>query len=418
MKMSNDKDYTLFNYYSSDAPDIFTKCSKFTREYDSLDHEEILSKSYRVNLSSGLDTIVSLEDGRKVLCFDSNGYLGLQHHPIVKEAMKAAIDTYGCGTPSVPLLGGTNELNRSLEKTIAKFHGREDAILFSSAYAANIGVAPALIRRGDIVFYDKYVHASVQEGIKLSKCLSSKPFSFNNPQDLKEKMKAARDSGHKGGIIVFTDGVFSMEGVVLKLPEISEACKEYGARLIVDECHSVGVLGKTGRGVEEHFDKPHSCDLITGCFSKAFGFSGGYIVGDRDVINYLRFFSPSYIFSTSLPAPLCAGIKTAIDVLVDEPHWIKKLRDNSLYMRKVLKDKKIDINDSESSIIKISIPGNKTLFGLGKELLDSGLKCGIVTFPAVRDNKGMLRIVVTARHDKDQIDQASEILANNIKPLH
>lgn len=404
------KMYSLLTYNNYDSVDVFEKCYKFSEKYDSVNESGVLSDVHRVELNSGLDAKVKLRNGKDVLCFDSNGYLGLQHHPKVKAKIIEVIDTFGAGTPSVPLLGGTNFHTRELEKKIAQFHNREDALIFTSAYTANLGIVSALARKGDIVLYDQRVHASIMEGIKLSKCKDAISFKFNDVVDLEKHLLEIKESGHDGGILVFSDGVYSMEGVVFNLPAMKEVCVKYGARLIVDECHSIGVLGKTGRGIEDYYQMNKACDLIIGCFSKALGFFGGYITGDKEVIKFLRFFSNSYIFSTSVPASICAGIKTCFDLIDEEPHWVEQLRANSNYLKEKIREIGIDVPAGESSIIKVPIDRNLILFQVGKDLLDMGLKCGVVTFPAVKDHKGLLRIVVTARHTKEDIDQAVTIL--------
>jgi 4-hydroxy-2,2'-bipyrrole-5-methanol synthase len=410
------RQFSLKSYYISRDQDIFKKCADFYEAYNEMDQEGLLSDSHRVEIQSGLDAKIKVKSIHKskvleALCFDSNGYLGMQHHPKVKAAMKDAIDEFGAGTPSVPMLGGTNVMLKKLEQRLSKFHFRDDAMVFTSTYAANIGVIPAICRSQDIIFYDQKCHASLIQGIKIARCAETIMYNYNDPCDLEEKMKVVDAKGtRKGGFIVITDGVYSMEGDVLNLPAFRAVCDKFQARLIVDECHSVGVVGLSGRGVEDYFSMPGSIDLIIGCFSKALGFSGGYVVGSKEVIHYLRYFTSPYIFSTSLPSSICAGVTKALELIDEEPIWLKKLQENSHYLKSKVVELGFPIKNMEGAIVRIPLEDNKRMFEVGRELLAEGLKCGVVTYPAVTDHYGILRIVATARHEKSDIDQAIKIL--------
>ncbi len=410
------RQFSLKSYYISRDRDIFKKCDDFFKAYKEMDQEGLLSDSHRVEIHSGLDANIKVKSihNNKIqsaLCFDSNGYLGMQHHPKVKAAMKEAIDKFGAGTPSVPMLGGTNILLKTLEQTLSTFHFRDDALVFTSTYAANIGVIPAICRSQDIIFYDQKCHASLIQGIKMARSQETIMYNYNDPEDLENKMKEVNAKGtRKGGFIVITDGVYSMEGDVLNLPAFRAVCDKYQARLIVDECHSVGVVGKSGRGVEDYYGMPGAIDLIIGCFSKALGFSGGYVVGSKEVIHYLRYFSYPYIFSTSLSSAMCAGITKALELIDEEPIWLEKLKENARYLKTQVLALGFPVKNMEGAIVRIPLEDNKRMFEVGRELLAEGLKCGVVTYPAVTDHLGILRIVATARHEKSEIDQAIGIL--------
>jgi glycine C-acetyltransferase len=408
--------YSLLGSYRFDSPNIFAKCAQFAARYAVSNRGGILDCTHRVPLESGLDSHVRVLDPetnrhRDVLCFDSNGYLGFQHHPAVKREFLQAAEKFGLATPSVPLLGGTNSCVQRLERKIADFHGREDAMLFSSAYAANMSVIPALARNNDYILYDEAIHASTLQGVRLAKCKESVSFKSCSAEDLNYKIRELRTSSSQAGILVLAEGIYSMEGNVLPLADIRRVCAHYGAKLIVDECHSVGVIGPRGRGIEDELGITGACDLIVGCFSKALGFSGGYVTGPRDVILYLRYFASSYIFSTSLPAPQCAAIAKCFDLIDEEPRWLDRLRRNARLFRDKIAQLGFEVPRGNGAIFKIPINGNKLLLQIGSELFRRGLKCGVVTYPAVKDRQGLLRFVVTARHSVDDLDKAADILA-------
>ena len=409
--------YSLPRFYRLDSRDGFAKCRNFEENYRILNADGSLDECHRVELTGGLDREIAYRDVPRdreanVLCFDSNGYLGFQHHSSVKRAAIEAIETFGAGTPSVPLLGGTNALGRSAERKLAEFHGREDAILFSSAFAANVSLVGALVRDCDVIVHDEGVHASTLAGIRLAEPRRTLTFRTNDLGDLEAKLRLANEGRGEGDIFVFAEGVYSMEGATLDLAGVRGLCASHDAKLIVDECHSIGVLGASGRGIEEAAGLPGSIDLIVGCASKALGLLGGYIVGSADVTRYLRYLSSAYVFSTTLPPPVCAGIIAGLELIDREPEHLKRLHANVARMRDGFARLGLPTPAPGSAIFKIVIPDNRALFETGSRLLRAGLKCGVVTYPAVKEGHGILRLVVTARHSGADVDRAVEVLAS------
>lgn len=408
---SKDANKNLLNFYKFNSPDILEKCTVFSNTFDNVN---IISDHFNRTIESSLNPVTRI-DGKDFLFFDSNGYLGFQTDKKIIEAISKAMLTHGAGTPSVPLLGGKNDIAKKLEKTLAKFYGREDAILFSSGYDANLGTLQALLRPNDYVVYDECAHASIYDGIKLSRHKKAIRYKFNDLADLEKKLSEIRKNDSEGGIIVATDGVFSMQGAILDLIPFQKICKKYNAKSFVDECHSLGVLGNTGKGIEEHSNSIGACDIISGCFSKAIGLKGGYVVGSKELIAYLRFFANPAIFSTSMPAAFCAGILKGMELLVEEPQHHKKLVENINYVRKLLEEKNIKTNNVYSAIFSFVIGENELLFPVADYLIKNGLRFGVVGYPAVKTNQGILRASITALHSKEQLLQAVTLLEECFK---
>ena len=343
-----------------------------------------------------------------VIMLGSNSYLSLTTHPQVVEASKAATDTYGYGMGAVALYAGTTDLHRQLEQLIAEFYGTEEAIIFPCGYSANIGIISALCGPGDVIFNDVANHASIFDGCRLAGA-DIKVYLHGNMKHLEKTLKQLRPS-QKGRLIV-TDGVFSMDGDLAPLQEITELARRYGARVMVDDGHGLGVVGKTGRGTPEACGCMNEVDIMFGTLSKAPGAVGGYCVGSRALIRYLRYYARSYFFSTSLPAPVVAGLIEVFKLLLEDKAGRDTLWEKIRYLRDGLKQLGFDTGNTASAIIPIMVRDEETLGRLHNELRRRGVFTNIVTYPAVRRKECRLRLSVMNTLTRDEMDHALAILA-------
>lgn len=353
-------------------------------------------------------------NGKKFIMFGSNNYLGLANDPRMKEAAKKAIDEFGTGVAGSRFLNGNTILHEELEKKLAKFKKRQRGLVYATGYQMNVGVVSALAGPGDIVIVDKMDHASIIDGCRMSGA-EIKRFKHNDVNDLEKILKSIDES--KGKLVV-VDGVFSMEGDIAPLPEISKLCKKYGARLIVDDAHATGVLGKTGAGTCEYYGLENGeVDLIVGTCSKSFASVGGFVVGDEEVIDYIQHVSRSMIFSAALPPANVASISKAIDIIQEEPERIKKLWDNSKYLLENLKKIGCNIGPTQTPIIPVLIGDNEKTFMLWRMLFDNGVFSNPVISPAVPPKRTLIRVVVTASHTKEHLDRALNIFEKCYKAV-
>ncbi|NIQ59415.1 MAG: aminotransferase class I/II-fold pyridoxal phosphate-dependent enzyme, partial [Gammaproteobacteria bacterium] len=368
---------------------------------------------YRLELRTPLDHRIRVTDpftgrGREMICFDSNSYLGLHLHPRVTARVRAAVKEMGYGTPSAQLLGGNNTLLRQLEETLAAWFGREAALVYSTGYQTNIGVLTGLLRPGDLVLYDQYSHMSIQDGCRWSGARAV-PYAHNDLDDLRQKLVAHRD-GARGALIV-TDGVFSMHGSIADLPGLRAVADTFEARLMIDEAHSLGVLGDSGQGLEEEFGMAGAIDLLMGTFSKAPGAIGGYIAGPAAMVDYLRFFSHPSVFTASLPAQICAGLIEALSVMRSEPWHRERLWRNARRLWAGLAEAGYGLRALESPIVAVPVGEESVLAAVGRDLFRAGIKCGVVQYPAVPRGASMLRLTVCSRHTDADLDRTVEVLA-------
>src|SRR5579872_3880570 len=265
---------------------------------------------YMRKLESSADAHVTVE-GRPMLMFSSNNYLGLANHPKVKEAAERAIRKYGTGACSARLMGGTFRLHEELEERLAEWEGQEAAIVYSSGYVSNVATLSTVLSKNDMAFVDEHVHASLVDGLRFAQ-IPFRAFSHNDTADLKKKLAAYNGDGHTAIIV---DGVYSMEGDIARLPEIYELARKHGALLVLDEAHGTGVLGATGRGTSEHFGLHGKIDVVVGTLSKALGGVGGFVAGPRVMIDYLKHNARGFVFSAAMPPSVCAGIIASLQVL-------------------------------------------------------------------------------------------------------
>jgi len=392
--------------------DLFDKCAGFRPVVDDLRRRHVYQAQYRVVLEGPLDHRIRVRHPftgglHEMLCFDSNSYLGLHLHPRVLDATRRALDVMGYGTPSAQLLAGTNRYLCELEERVAAFHGREACLIFPSGYAASIGVATGLLGAGDVVVHDQFTHASLQDGARWSGA-HKRSYRHADTADLEAALVA---SPADGGRLVVTDGVFSMHGRLAPLPELRAIADRHHARLLVDEAHSIGVMGATGRGIEETFGMPGAADVLIGTFSKAPGAVGGYVAGSGDLIDYLRVFARSSLFTASLPAAICAGITEAFRVMQEEPEHRERLWRNACRFWGALRDLGLLVPPLESPIVPVFAGHEHLLQTLSRELFLAGVKCGNVSHPAVPRGDAILRFSVNARHTDEDLDRAADTLA-------
>ena len=367
---------------------------------------------YFHKLLSGQDVVVNME-GKRTIMLGSNNYLGLTNHPKVIEAGVEAIKKYGSGCSGSRFLNGTLDLHLKLEREIADFLHKEEAVTFSTGFQSNLGVISAIVGRNDYIICDKENHASIYDGCKLSygKMLR---YNHNDMADLESKLKFVPK---ESGVLIITDGVFSMSGDICNLPKIVELAKKYGARIMVDDAHGLGVIGKAGRGTGEYFGLEDEIDLIMGTFSKSLASLGGYVAGKKEVIEYIKHTSRPYIFSASITPASVSTALTALNILKSEPERVKRLNDISDYMRKCLKERGVSIIESRTPIIPIYTYDDEKTFLACKMLLENGVYVNPVVSPATPVGKSLLRTSYTANHTKEIIDEAVEKIVKVLKIL-
>ena len=360
---------------------------------------------YFREIQSDKDTEVII-NGKKVLMFGSNAYLGLTNHPKVKEAAIEAVKKYGTGCAGSRFLNGTLDLHIQLEKRLAEFVGKEDAIVYSTGFQVNLGVVSCLTGREDYILWDELDHASIIEGHRLSFSTKLK-YKHNDMESLEKQLQKCEPDKVK---LIVTDGVFSMEGDVAKLPEIVALAKKYNASIMVDEAHGIGVFGKQGRGTCDHFGVAKDVDLIMGTFSKSFASIGGFIAADESIINYLRHHSRSYIFSASNTPAATAAANAALDIMMNEPERIQHLWDLTHYALDGFRQMGCEIGNTSTPIIPLFIRDNDLTFLITKELFDAGVFVNPVVAPAVASEDTLIRFSLMATHKKEQLDYALETI--------
>ena len=356
-------------------------------------------------IESEQDTEVQMS-GKKVLMFGSNSYLGLTSHPKVIEAAVEATRKYGTGCAGSRFLNGTLDLHLQLEKELAEFVGKEDAIIYSTGFQVNLGVVSCVTGREDYIICDELDHASIVEGRRLSFSTVYK-FRHNNMESLENELKKCRPESVK---LIVVDGVFSMEGDIANLPEIVRLSKKYNASIMVDEAHGLGVLGDHGRGTCNHFGVTDDVDLIMGTFSKSLASIGGFIAGDKDTINYLRHTCRSYIFSASNAPAATAAAMEALHIIKAEPERIERLWDVTNYALKRFREEGFEIGDTESPIIPLSVRDIDKTFLVTKLAFDRGVFINSVVPPACAPQDTLVRFALMATHTKEEVDKGVDIL--------
>lgn len=352
-------------------------------------------------------------DGREMLMFASYSYLGLIGHPRINAAAKAAVDQFSTGTHGVRLLAGTIQLHEELEKAIARYKGTDAAITYSSGYMTNLTTISTMCGRGDLVFCDRLNHASIVDGCRIGLAKFVR-FRHNDMDDLSRRLASADPSVGK---LVVVDAVFSMDGDVINLPAIHDLCQKHGAWLMVDEAHSLGVLGETGHGIEEHFGMPGCIDIKMGTLSKTIPSVGGYVAADAEVITYLKHAARGFIFSAALPPAAVAASKAALEVIQDEPERVQRIQHNMRYFLQSLQDRGFDTLNSETPIVPIICGTEERAWEMARLSQAEGLFVLPVVEPAVPAGTSRLRANVTAAHSTEEIDYAVDVFESAAKQV-
>jgi 8-amino-7-oxononanoate synthase len=368
-------------------------------------------------LTSAAGPVVEME-GRETIMLGSNNYLGLTGDERVKEAARTALETYGTALTGSRLLNGTIPLHVELEREIAEWMGTEDAIVFTTGYQANVGCIGTILQPGDTVICDSGDHASILDGCRLSGA-KLRPFRHNRMEKLEKMLERAAGDG--GGVLVIVDGVFSMEGDVCDLPPIVELCRRYGARLMVDEAHGVGVLGRRGAGACELFGLEEEVDLRMGTFSKSLASCGGFIAGPADVIEYLRIAARSFIFSASaVPAAIGAALAALRVIRAEGPALFEKLLGNAAYLRQGFRDLGLvvvepgtlpDGTEATTPVVPVVVGEDWQAVLFWKALFDAGVYTNVAIHPAVPPGGALLRTSLMATHERQHLDRALETIA-------
>ena len=383
---------------------MYGKIKEYLTEELETIKESGLFKKERI-ITSPQDAVITISTGEQVINFCANNYLGLSSHPEVVQAAKDALDSHGFGMSSVRFICGTQDIHKTLEKTIADFYQTEDTILYAAAFDANGGVFEPLLSAEDAIISDSLNHASIIDGVRLCKAMRYR-YANNDMADLEDQLKQANKDGARFKIIV-TDGVFSMDGVLAPLDKICDLADKYDALVMIDECHSAGFIGETGRGTLEEKDVMGRIDIITGTLGKALGGAmGGYTTGKKEIIEMLRQRSRPYLFSNSLaPAIVGASIKV-FEMLKSDTSLRDQLEKNTKYFKKGMKEAGFDIVEGDSAIVPVMLYDAKLSQQMADMLLEKGIYVIGFFYPVVPKNKARIRVQLSAAHKKEHLDKA------------
>ncbi len=392
--------------------DLFTKCYDFTRA------DEIKALGlypYFRPIEENEGPVVQIE-GRKVIMAGSNNYLGLTAHPKVKEAAIKAVEKYGTGCSGSRYLTGTLDLHIELEDKLAKFFNKEAVLLFSTGYQTAQGIIPTLVQRGDYVISDKDNHACIIAGNLMAKGATAEfvRYKHNDMEDLERVVAKLPDDAAK---LIVSDGVFSTGGEIVDLDHLNKIAKKYKARILIDDAHSVGVIGKGGRGTASEFNLENEIDMTMGTFSKTFASLGGFVAGESKVINYIKHHSPALIFSASpTPAAVAAAI-AALEILQSEPERVTRLIRNAEKMRTGLKKAGFTVLDGRTAIVPVIVGNDELAFKMWKMLFDSGVFVNVFISPGVPQGRQMMRTSYMASHEDSHLDEILEIFTDTGKKI-
>jgi len=380
---------------------IFDKARTYNKKHpDQLKADGLYLYMRKLESSSESRVIVN---GRELLMFGSNNYLGLTTHPKVKQAAMKAIEMFGVGAGSVRLLGGTFGLHEELEQRIAQFKGTEAAIAYSSGYVSNLATISTLLsKQSDIAIIDERIHASLLDGLRFGQ-IPFRVFDHNDMTDLDAKLASSVD---KGSLTIIVDGVYSMDGDVANLPEIYKLAQKYKALVLIDDAHATGVMGPKGRGTAEYFGLHGKIDIVMGTLSKGLGGIGGFAAGPADIIDFLKHTARGFVFSAALPPSTCAALIAGMDVIENEPEWLIRLHENANLMRKGLQQLGFNIGQSCSAVIPVIVGEDLTAYQLTRALHALGIYVSPVAFPAVRKGTARVRVSVMATHSTEDILKA------------
>jgi len=388
--------------------DLFTKCFEFTRA------DEIKAAGlypYFREIEENEGPVVHIE-GRKIIMAGSNNYLGLTAHPSVKEAAIKAVEKYGSGCSGSRYLTGTLDLHVELEAKLAKFLGKEACLLFSTGYQTAQGIIPTLVQRGEYVISDKDNHACIVAGNLMAKGATAEVVRYKH-NDMKDLERVITKLPKETPKLIVSDGVFSTGGEIVDLPNLNRIAKENNARILIDDAHSVGVIGKGGRGTASEFDLVNEIDMTMGTFSKTFASLGGFVAGEERVINYLKHTSPALIFSASpTPASVAAAI-ASLDILEAEPERVTKLIRNANYVRTRLTEAGFNVLDGRTAIVPVIIGDDLLSFKMGRMLYDDGVFVNIFISPGVPQGRQMMRTSYMSTHEDEHLDYIIDSFKRN-----
>jgi glycine C-acetyltransferase len=353
-------------------------------------------------------------DGKKVLNFCSNNYLGFANHPKLQKAAQAAIRKYGVGPAAVRTIAGTMDLHNELEERIAKFKGAEAAITFQSGFAANLGTIQALVGKKDVVFSDELNHASIIDGCRLSGARIVR-YAHCDPNHLEQVIKENEDTYQKA--IIITDGVFSMDGDIAPLDRLQEIAEGYDILLAVDDAHGEGVLGKGGRGIVDHFNLHGKVDIEIGTFSKAFGVIGGVVSGNAVIIDWLKQRGRPFLFSSAMTPPDVAACIAAVDILENSTEYVDKLWKNAKYFKSEMSKNGFDIGRSATPITPIMLGDALLAQKMSKDLFKNGIFATPIGYPTVPKGKARIRVMISATHSQEDLDQGLDKFIKSGKDL-
>ena len=348
-------------------------------------------------------------EGRDLLMMASNAYLDLCNEERVKKAAMEVLAEYGTGSGGSRLTTGTTRLHMELEEVLAKFKGREAALVFNTGFAANSGILPALCREGDVIFSDELNHASIIDGCRQSKARTI-VYKHNDMEDLERKVREC--AGVRG--LIVSDGVFSMDGDIVNLPELVRIADTYGLLSMIDEAHATGVIGATGKGCEEYYHMEGSVDICMGTLSKAFGTEGGFVCGSSLLIEYLKNKTRSFIFSTSLSPVTMAAAKRAVEILFEEPQRVERLQDNVHWFCQCLQENGLPFT-SETAIIPIRIGDEERAMEISRLLMERGYFISAIRYPTIKKGEAMLRAALMSSHTKDELAGAARAIAEAVR---
>jgi glycine C-acetyltransferase len=388
-----------------------SKTEWLSQEISSLKEQGLYNRIRTIGSAQGARLVV---DGKDVLNFCSNNYLGLANHPKIVEAAKEATKKYGVGPAAVRTIAGTTDLHVQLEQRLAKFKGAEDVITFQSGFTANLGTIAALVSKEDVIFSDRLNHASIIDGCRLSGARIV-AYEHNDPAALEAAIK--ENAGSYRRALIVTDGVFSMDGDIAPLPALQEVAGKHDILFMVDDAHGEGVLGRGGRGIVDHFHLHGKVDIEIGTLSKAFGVVGGLVAGDKVIVEWLRQRGRPFLFSSAVTAPDAAACLAAIDLLEASTDLVDKLWDNARYFKAEMKKLGFDTGVSETPITPVMLGEAPLAQQFSRELFDNGVFAMSIGFPTVAKGKARIRVMISAAHDRDDLGQGLEAFAKVGKKL-
>ncbi len=395
--------------------DIFGKCYGF-KEAQQVRESGLYPYFIPIEENRGTKVVMK---GRELIMIGSNNYLGLSWDPRVQEASIKAIEKYGTSCSGSRLINGTLALHEELEHHLARFVGRKAALCFTAGYLTNLGCISAILGRRDHILSDRYNHASIVDGIMLSTGLSNGTirlhrYHHNNPEHLEKVLAELPPEEPK---LIVTDGVFSMEGDIVKLPQVRKVADRYNARIYLDEAHALGVIGETGRGSEEHHGAAGAADLVMGTFSKSLGSIGGFVAGEPEVIDYIKHFSRPLIFTASMPPAMIGSVMAALEIMEKEPEHTRRLQHIARYMISGFKKLGFNVGIAETPIVPLLVGDNEKTFMFWKALFENGVYTNPVVSPAVPPDRSLIRTSFMSIHTNEELDQVLEVAGREAAKL-